>query len=695
MTGEVPTQLEEPTPKPGDRRKAQRHDRGWEAAVVAGVAVVAFALRLAYLWQIRSAPYFDDPIADSLIYLERAGQILAGDWVGDGIYFHSSPPYPYFIALVFSLSRGSFLALGVIQALFGTANCVLVYFLARRLGGRAAAAVAGITAALYGLLAFFDGELLMIFLTLFFGDLALLLLLRARKSRRLRWALLAGISLGLAALDKTNLLLFAPVAAWWLAAEYSLRWRAWRWKPALVFAVGVSLMVLPVTLRNYLVADDLVLISSNAGVNLFIGNNPQGRGVFHLPPDSGLTNTDLYGSSVAVAEAESGRKLKPSEVSEFWSGKALHFMRERPFEVAKLVGWKVLLLFNAVEIPNHLDFYYVRWKYAPVLWILFAGFWLVAPLALVGLGRGLLRGPGPVGGLYLGFLASYVASLLPFFISERYRLPMVPVLIAFAAALVVDMVEMLRLKAYRRFAAAAVGLAAAAVFVNWPYANEFNYLPFYQRVIAEKHLRHARAARTDQQHHLAEAIRELKQVLEVSPASTAAHVNLGTAFRMAGFYSGAIREYEAALQLDPNLPDVAAALLETRRGYALQGDRVDPSSLPKSPFEEAEALEAAGRSDEAIRAYETIVERDPFHYNALSNLAGILVRRGELKRAAALLTRGLDRQPDNFGLLYNLAYVRLQLGAVDEARDLWRRCLEIQPGNALVEQQLRALSAAR
>jgi tetratricopeptide (TPR) repeat protein len=272
---------------------------------------------------------------------------------------------------------------------------------------------------------------------------------------------------------------------------------------------------------------------------------------------------------------------------------------------------------------------------------------------------------------------------------------MVPVLIAFAAKLVVELTEELRSKAYRSFAAAAVGLVAAAVVVNWPYANEFNYLPYYQKVIAERHLRHAQAASSDPQHHLAAAIRELKQVLEVNPASTTAHINLGTAYRWSGYYSGAMREYEAALHLDPNLPDVTAALLNSRRDYVAHGDRVSPDSLPKSPFEAAKALEVAGRSEEAIRAYEVIIERDPFHHRAVSDLAGMLVSRGEEKEAATILARGLARRPDDFGLLYNLAYVRLRMGAVDEARDLWRRCLEIEPGNALVEQQLRSLSAER
>lgn len=659
-----------------------------EWAVIAVVFLVAFALRLAYVMQVSSAPYFDDPLGDSLIYYERARQILAGRSPGDEIYFHSSPVYPYFIALVLRLSGGSLVALGVVQALVGAGNCVLVYLLAKRLGGRAAAALAGLAAAFYGLLAFFDGDLLMIFLTLFFVDLALLLLVRARGSGRLRWPLAAGVSLGLAALDKTNLLLFAPVAAWWLAGDYSLSWREWRWKPPLLLAAGVSLVVLPVTTRNYLVAHDLVLVSSNAGVNLFIGNNPDARGFFHLPEDSGLANTDLYGSSVKVAEASLARKLKPSEVSEFWAAKARRFLREQPLAEAKLLGRKSLLLLNAYEIPNHLDFYNVRWKYAPVLWVMVVGFWLVAPVALVAIAWRSWAGLGPVGSLYLGFLASYAASLLPFFICERYRLPMVPVFIAFAAVLTAELYRWARAAAYRPLVAAAAGLAAAGLLVNWPFTKKENFLLIGREALAGKHLERARKDPDTHRDDIAEAIRELKQVLEVDPSSTVARVNLGSAYGMAGFYSGAIWQYEQALKHDPGRTEVRRALEYARNELARRGDLNGTDVIPASPFEQAEAFEAAGQMDRAARLYTEILERDPFHFNAVSNLGAISFRRGEPEEAARIFERGLERQPSNFGLLYNLAHVNFHMGRLVRARELWSRCLQLQPDNALVQEQL-------
>jgi len=231
--------------------------------------------------------------------------------------------------------------------------------------------------------------------------------------------------------------------------------------------------------------------------------------------------------------------------------------------------------------------------------------------------------------------------------------------------------------------------------VNWRFASDYDYLPFDREIIAAKHLERALKDPAGHPEDLAEGIRELKQVLEVNPASAVAHANLGTAYRMMGFHSGAIRQHEEALRLDPELADTRASLEDSRRELALRGDRVGAEAIPRTPFEQAEALEVAGRVDRATELYEQIVARDPFHYNAVSNLAAIHLRRGEREKAVRILERGLERQPANFGLLFNLGYAEAQMGQHARARQAWERCLRLQPGNALVEEQLRSLPGTR
>src|SRR5262249_9046858 len=155
--------------------------------------------------------------------------------------------------------------------------------------------------------AFFDGDLLMIPLTLFFLDAAFLLLLRARDSEGWWAAAAAGLCFGAAALDRVNLLVFVPVALLFLAA--GLTWRPSRWRavPAPAFLLALVLTIAPVTIRNWVVGRDVVLVSANMGVNLFIGNNAGANVRFVPPAGSGLTDPKLYESSMAEAGKALGR----------------------------------------------------------------------------------------------------------------------------------------------------------------------------------------------------------------------------------------------------------------------------------------------------------------------------------------------------------------------------------------------------
>ena len=60
---------------------------------------------------------------------------------------------------------------------------------------------------------------------------------------------------------------------------------------------------------SFPVGGDMVLISSNAGINLYIGNNPFAQGVFALPPDIAVRNDNYTMAEDAedVASKESGK----------------------------------------------------------------------------------------------------------------------------------------------------------------------------------------------------------------------------------------------------------------------------------------------------------------------------------------------------------------------------------------------------
>jgi tetratricopeptide (TPR) repeat protein len=658
---------------------------------------LAFGLRLIYILQYMSSPDFNNPIGDSMLYYERAQEMLAGDWLGRHIPFHSSPLYPAFLAIFLWLFSFDFLMLRVVQVLLGAANCVAIYYLTKELarGHRPTAMLAGLMAALYGTLAFFDGDLLMIFLTLLALDLALLFLIRARAAAHWGWPLAAGACFGLAGLDKVNLLLFVPIGALYVAGAFREPWKAWRWPQAGFFILGVTLMVAPVTLNNYRLERDWVPVSSNAGVNLFIGNNPKAQGMFQLPYASGLSNLDLHGSSVEYAEKNTGRKLKPSQVSAYWAGQAWEFIRRHPAEAVKLYWRKFNLIFNHYEVPNHLNFYFTKRMFAPALALFVFGFGIVFPLALVGLYQRWRQGASETDILLGAFLLVYFFSLMPFFITERYRLPMVPVYIAYAACALWQLGSWLAKRELSRPFWISLAILGFALWrVNQPPHVMISYS--HNRVaIAGKYMERALRYKETGSQDMLLAIVQLKLALENEPLSEDANYNLGRAYEAVGFYSGAVQHLQKTIEINPRREAAIQPIVKAVQEKGVKsGDMLKPENLPQTPFEHARGLEAQGRLEEAIAEYEKIFKEDPFHLQALTQIGFIYFRQQRFADAARVFKRGLKSSPENFALLNNLAGAYVKSGKRELGIYYYRRCLKIEPKSELILRQLRMIGAA-
>jgi 4-amino-4-deoxy-L-arabinose transferase-like glycosyltransferase len=659
---------------------------GGEKTLLIGLFLLAFLLRLGYIWQISSAPYFDDPIGDSQVYYQRALEILNGDFLGKEIFFHSSPPYPYFIALALALSGKSVFFVYLLQILIGSGNCILIYRLAKKLadGKIYPAFLAGLFAVFYGLFAFFDGDMLMIFLTLFSVDLSLLFLLKFQESKKAKYSFLAGLFFGLAVLDKPNLLIFVPAGIFFLISEFSFRPKQWNWKPALLYLIATGLMIIPFTLRNYVVGKDFVPISSNGGVNFYIGNNSNSVGTFKLPKNSGLQDPGLYDSSMRVAEQELGRKLKPSEVSNFWTGKALNFIIHHPIQELKLLSRKFLLLFNYYEVPNHQNYYYIRTEFGSLLNLMPVGFWLIVPFALTGIAWQIKIGLNPAGKLYLSFLICYTISLVLFFVTERYRLPMIPIYIVFAAAAI----DELRRTYRSSFIFWGVSLAIAVGVVYLPY-EQFSY-SFDRIAVGTKYFNKAiRIQGNKGYEYMQQAIINYKWALETEPTLAYGHFDLGLAYEALGFNSDAVKEYQKTLELEPGYESAKPVLQLVKEKYEKESDRMETSSLPRTPFEEIQAGESTTKPEVNIKLYQELIVQDPYHYEAMNRLGQIYFQQGQYRNAMRIYKKGLALRPNHFMLLKNLAETYEQLGKTVQAKQLWQKCLQLDPNNQLIKKKLQ------
>ena len=105
-----------------------------ERLLVGLLGFIAFGLRCLYVYQSEASPFFDFPQVDAKTYTQAATRMAVdGHWLGDPTPFWQPPLYPYFLGLVFTLFGPDYYIARLVQAVLGSVNCVLIYFLGRRI----------------------------------------------------------------------------------------------------------------------------------------------------------------------------------------------------------------------------------------------------------------------------------------------------------------------------------------------------------------------------------------------------------------------------------------------------------------------------------------------------------------------------------------------------------------------------------
>ena len=385
------------------------------------VFALALSLRLAHALQMSASPLFAMPAVDAATYAEQAAGLAAGNWLGrDQGPFWQPPLYPYFLGLIkLAFPESFYHASRWAQALIGSLTCVLLYWVGQRLFGRGVAFCGGLVAAAYGPLIYFDARLLPTGLATVLTLVSLLLLMRAVERPTRCGFMAAGFALGLASLSAAILAALIPGVALWLFH--------WQRKKAAPFVLGALLAIAPVTLRNYTIGGDLVPISYNGGVNFYLGNNANSEQTLALRP--GWEWEEL------VAWPLREGITRPSAKSWFFYRQALEYILNAPLDYLGLLAAKTAQFWRGHEIERNQELYYWR-NYSSVLaatlwqWGVAFPFGVVSPLALLGL---LVYGRRQGLALPVLFVLGYSLAVISFFVAARYRLPIVPLLILFAA----------------------------------------------------------------------------------------------------------------------------------------------------------------------------------------------------------------------------------------------------------------------
>ncbi len=660
------------------------------------IFLAAFFIRLVYLIQSRSNPAFYFPMVDELWHLNWAKEILGGNFWGSTVYFRG-PLYPYFLALLLKITGSHLFWTRLLQMLLGAGSAVMIFKIGQKLFSRKVAVRAGFALAAYGTMIFYEAMFLIPVLFIFLNLVAVYLMILYKESEKLRHWLVAGFVLGLAAIARPNVLLLVPAFMVWIYFAASRpRSKAAAFK-ALIYLAGVLIPVLSVTVRNYVVTGETILISSQGGVNLYIGNNPDTDGLTMLMPevrlDESLPWTEFTSATRQTAEREAGRPLTDSEESSFWTKKAVDFIRSNPGKFIRITLRKTVYFLIGFENSDQTDIYFSRaysWMYGLLLWhfIIYFPFGLLIPLALVGMVQA-WNNRRKLALLYI-FIIGYMPTVVLFLVTARHRLPVVPFLILFASAGILALIEFFKRNDRRRLLIYGGLLIVALILCNRTYFE----VGFENTTQIHFNL----ALTYDHRGDLKMAEQEYINALDSDPASPITLNNLGFVQYRLGKLNEALSNFHKALQYDPDFADAYnnIGLVHESKGDLENAEKFYQRALGKNPDLYQTHLNLGDvyleRQDylRAEVAYRQAWVVDSTKNEALSKLGALYARQQEYPRAEAMFEKAASMGELSAVDYTNWGNIYYATGQADPAIKMYRSAIAADSNFARVYFNLAA-----
>lgn len=358
-----------------------------------GLTALALTVRLLFILWVSVKPIAG---GDPAVYRE-----MAQHWVNEGLLYSQeglafrSPLYPLFLGVVRFIAGNGDMSVYLAQALLGAATVVLVWSLGKRITP-AVATTAALVCAVYPQMLFFTKQILTENLATFLLMLNITLALAALDGRRWR-VMVLGIGLGAAALARSETLILVGLVA------LGLFWFGKQSLPERVLRIGlmaacVLLILTPWMWRNAVVLGAPTL-ATEGGWTFYLGNNPQATGGYFVPPN--------------LPPAPSDELARNS----FYYRQGLDFAISQPLAALQLLPLK---LGHLMAANNNL--------------VLDASDVLLLPFTMIGLWVAVrARDAHRIYYFWACPLVSVILVSLIFIGQARFRAPVYPLLILFAA----------------------------------------------------------------------------------------------------------------------------------------------------------------------------------------------------------------------------------------------------------------------
>jgi Flp pilus assembly protein TadD len=603
----------------------QRHSFGLSHALFVGILL----LRLFALARLSASPFLLPPRGDMYFYNDWAQRILHGD-LSDHLAFYGLPGYPYLLAFLYKIFGYNPFIPGFLQVLLDSGTALLIYRITLRVlpkeerlslttpsigtwrfvlvrEGEAVAALAALGWAFFVPTQAYSVILMPTAWFVFAFWFVVWRIVRKDAAPNWKECLLLGLLIGITATAVATILFLVPLvlAALFLKSKID-NGQVWRRAAAggALLLFGLLAGTSPCWIHNYFIARDPVFLSAHSGINFWIGNNPEANGYPRFPPGLGAGQAALLEDSISAAESAAGRPLKRSEVSAYWSDKTSNYIAHHPDEWLKLLLIKLRNFWSAFQYDDLSIITSLREEHVILPGLYFG---IVAAFAL----------PGILLAVRISVLSRWVAAaillhmtaLLPVFVTERYRLAVVPGLLIFAAIGLSLLWRSLVAGDYGRVAVYFILLATSTIITSWPqrqpslwaldaYNSGWQALESGNLALAEQKLSLARS------------------YVPTNPETTFALGNLRLA---QGKNGAAFSCYLATLKYDENhrgaLNNLGVMALDANRSdvaemWFRRAERIDPHNA-KTHFLLAKTLLAKGSRQAAQLEIDTAIRLRP------------------------------------------------------------------------------------
>jgi Tfp pilus assembly protein PilF len=466
-------------PRPGWRNRVEgefpsaqatrRQSFGLGGAVFAAVLL----LRLFVLSRFSASPFFLPPGGDMHFYNDWAQRILHGE-LSNHLPFYGLPGYAYLLALLYKIFGYNPFIPGVFQAFLDSATALLIYritlclfpkeepvMLAREREMVAVLASMGwgffVPAQAYSAILMPTAWLVFAFW------LVVWRIVRKETALTSRECLLLGLLIGTTATAVATILFLIPL----VLAAVVLKTATDRERKSLIAAalllMGAAVGTSPCWIHNYFIARDRVILSAHSGINFWIGNNPEANGYPRFPPGLRTGQAAMLEDSLNAAQSAVGRPLRRSEVSTYWSDKAKTYITQHPFAWSRLLFVKLHNVWSAFQYDDLSIITSLRENRIIVGGLYFG---VIAALAIPGIV--LVWRTSPAARWVVAAIFLHVIALLTVFVTERYRLAIVPGLLIFAALGLCILWRSLVAGRYITIAAYVSLLLTSTLVTSWP-----------------------------------------------------------------------------------------------------------------------------------------------------------------------------------------------------------------------------------